>query len=276
MRDVMSDYLTDMFGLVGRTAVVTGGAGTLGGAIATAYVRAGARVVLWDHAADRLERRAQTIASSCGEGSQVDTLTTDLLDEADVERAVAETRERVGRFHILVNACGGNRGKAALAETSLVDFRAVLELNLVAGCMLPSKHVARLWVANDTNGSIINIASMTATCPLSGVIAYSAAKAGVVNLTQSMARELAPHGIRVNALSPGFFLADQNRALLVDRSTGELTDRGRQIVTRTPYRRFGEPDELAGACLLLASDRAGSFITGTVLTVDGGYLVDNV
>jgi NAD(P)-dependent dehydrogenase (short-subunit alcohol dehydrogenase family) len=271
----MQGYLEDLFGLSGKTAVVTGGGGTLGGAIALAFARAGARVVLWGHTAETLERRAQTLREACGGGARIDCVRAELLEEVEVASALRETLARAGGIDVLVNACGGNRGRAPITETAAQDFEAVLRLNLLAGCWLPSQQLARHWQQTQRGGAIIHVASMAAHVPLSGVAAYSAAKAGVLSLTQSMARDLAPHGIRVNAISPGFFLADQNRALLVDEG-GAPTARGRRVLERTPCGRFGEPDELAGACLLLASERAAGFITGAVLAVDGGFLVDNV
>ena len=155
-------------------------------------------------------------------------------------------------------------------------FEFVLRLNLVAGLMVPTKVFASYWIDKKVKGAIINMASMASYIPLSGVWAYDAAKAAVLNLTQASAKEFAPHGIRVNAIAPGFFVGKQNRALLYDESTGELTDRGKAIIARTPYGRFGETDELAGALLFLASDAAAGFVTGISLAVDGGYLVDNI
>ena len=132
------------------------------------------------------------------------------------------------------------------------------------------------WIKAGTKGAVINIASMGSYVPLSGVWAYNAAKAGVLNLTMAAAKEFAPHGIRVNALAPGFFLGNQNRALLIDSATGELTERGKKIIGHTPFGRFGEVAELSGALLFLASEAASGFVTGVTVPVDGGYLVDNV
>jgi NAD(P)-dependent dehydrogenase (short-subunit alcohol dehydrogenase family) len=155
-------------------------------------------------------------------------------------------------------------------------FEFVLKLNLVAGLMIPTKVFASYWIRGKIWGAIINMTSMGSYVPLSGVWAYDAAKAGVLNLTQASAKEFAPHGIRVNAIAPGFFVGKQNRALLYDERSGELTDRGKAIIAHTPYGRFGETDELAGALLFLASQKASGFVTGISLAVDGGYLVDNI
>ncbi len=135
---------------------------------------------------------------------------------------------------------------------------------------------AAYWIKRKIRGGIINMASMASYIPLSGVWAYDAAKAGVFNLTQASAKEFAPHGIRVNAIAPGFFVGKQNRALLYDEKTGELTERGKAIIARTPNGRFGETEELAGTLLFLASPKASGFVTGVSLAVDGGYLIDNI
>jgi NAD(P)-dependent dehydrogenase (short-subunit alcohol dehydrogenase family) len=171
---------------------------------------------------------------------------------------------------------GGNLGKAAFVETDVEQFEAVLRLNLIAGLMVPSKVVAAYWMKQRIRGSIINLTSMTSYGALSGVWGYDAAKAGVLNLTGGMANEFAPYGIRVNAIAPGFFVGKQNRALLIDEQTGEYTERGRAIIARTPFGRFGETEELAGATLFLASNRASGFVTGVSIPVDGGYLVHNI
>jgi NAD(P)-dependent dehydrogenase (short-subunit alcohol dehydrogenase family) len=173
-----------------------------------------------------------------------------------------------------VNTAGGNRGKAAFVETDMAQFEFVLKLNLVAGLMVPTKVVCKHWIAKGVKGAIINMASMGSYIPLSGVWAYDAAKAAVLNLTMASAKEFAPHGIRVNALAPGFFIGKQNRALLIDEKTGELTARGKDVIGRTPFGRFGDSRELNGAALYLASNEAAGFVTGVSIPVDGGFLVD--
>jgi NAD(P)-dependent dehydrogenase (short-subunit alcohol dehydrogenase family) len=193
-----------------------------------------------------------------------------------VADAVRATAERFGSLDVLINAVGGNRGKTSFVETDTALFEEVLKLNLVAGLMVPTKVVCRWWIEKKARGAVINLASMSSYVPLSGVWAYDAAKAAVRNLTMATAKEFAPYGIRVNALAPGFFVGNQNRALLVDQATGELTERGRKIIAHTPFGRFGEVRELAGALLFLASEAAAGFVTGVTLPVDGGYLVDNI
>ena len=155
-------------------------------------------------------------------------------------------------------------------------FVDILKLNLLAGLVTPTRVFARYWIAKGVHGDVINMTSMASYKCLSGVWAYNAAKAGVLNLNEGLARELAPHGIRVNAIAPGFFLGYQNRALLIDEATGGLTARGKTIIGKTPFGRFGEKEELCGAVLFLASRAASGFVTGVSIPVDGGYLTDNI
>jgi NAD(P)-dependent dehydrogenase (short-subunit alcohol dehydrogenase family) len=176
---------------------------------------------------------------------------------------------------VLVNSAGGNRPDATLPPGA--DFcklptgawREVFDLNLVGGTLLPCQVFGEAMLAAG-KGSVINIASMSGMIPLSRVVAYSAAKAAVLNLTQFLAREWATRGVRVNAISPGFFPAEQNRALLY-QADGSLSERGRQIISHTPMARFGNPEELSGAVIWLASPRASSFVTGQNIVVDGGF-----
>ena len=146
----------------------------------------------------------------------------------------------------------------------------------MAGLVTPTKAFARYWISGSIKGNVIMMSSMTSYKPLSGVWAYDAAKAGVLNLTEGLAKELAPHGIRVNGIAPGFFIGNQNRALLIDENTGELTARGKSILARTPFGRFGEKSELRGAVIFLISNMASGFVTGVTIPVDGGYLTDNI
>jgi NAD(P)-dependent dehydrogenase (short-subunit alcohol dehydrogenase family) len=175
-----------------------------------------------------------------------------------------------------VNGVGGNKGKSPFVDMDEAIFAEVLSLNLLAGLVTPTRAFARYWIARGIKGDVINMSSMTSYKPLSGVWAYDAAKAGVLNLTEGLAKELAPHGIRVNGIAPGFFIGNQNKALLIDEKTGDLTARGKAIIGRTPYGRFGEKSELRGALLFLASRAAAGFVTGVTIPVDGGYLVDNI
>ena len=144
-----------------------------------------------------------------------------------------------------------------------------------AGLVTPTRIFARYWIAKGIKGDVIVMNSMGSYKALSGIWAYDAAKAGTFNLTEGLAKELAPHGIRVNGIAPGFFVGHQNRSLLLDEKGG-LTERGKSIVSRTPYGRFGEKEELRGALLFLASRRASGFVTGVTIPVDGGFLTDNI
>jgi len=267
-------YVEHLFGLSEKTVAITGGGGALAAGMAEAFLKAGANISLWGLHRESVEDAARRIAAGTGAGDRVMWAVADAESEAAVEAAVHDTEEAFGALDVLVNAVGGNRGKTPLVETDIALFESVLRLNLIAGLLVPTKVVCRRWIDRKAKGAVINIASMGSYVPLSGVWAYNAAKAGVLNLTMAAAKEFAPHGIRVNAVAPGFFLGKQNRALLIDEATGELTRRGRQVIERTPLGRFGEAGELAGAVLYLASNNAASFVTGTCIPVDGGFLVD--
>ncbi len=267
-------YADRMFAMDGRTVVLTGGGGVIAGSLAEAFLQAGASVSLWDIDQKAIDEAKTRLAASTGAGSRVDGLVVDAMAEQSIEEAVRGTEKRFGGLDVLVNTAGGNRGKTPFVETDMGQFELVLKLNLVAGLMVPTKVICRHWIEQGVKGAVINLASMGSYVPLSGVWAYDAAKAGVLNLTMAAAKEFAPHGIRVNSLAPGFFIGKQNRALLIDEKTGDLTARGRDVISRTPFGRFGEAKELAGAALFLASNEAAGFVTGVCLPVDGGFLVD--
>ena len=270
------DYCREVFGLDDKVVIITGGGGAIAGAMSAALLEAGARIALWDIARAALDGAAERLGEA-GKSDRLYLRVVDATDEADVAAAIVDTEKALGRPNVLINAAGGNRGKGPLVETDIEQFEFVLKLNLVAGFMVPTKVIAAFWIENGVRGAVINLASMTSYVPLSGVWAYDAAKAAVMNLTMAAAKELAPSGIRVNALAPGFFIGKQNKALLIkNEATGELTERGRQVIDRTPFGRFGEVSELGGATIFLASDRAAGFITGVTLPVDGGFLVDNI
>jgi NAD(P)-dependent dehydrogenase (short-subunit alcohol dehydrogenase family) len=166
-------------------------------------------------------------------------------------------------------------GKGPFVDTDEAKFMEILKLNLMSGLVTPTRVFAEYWIAKGIKGDVINMTSMTSYKALSGTWAYGAAKSGVLNLNEALAKELAPHGIRVNAIAPGFFVGNQNRALLLN-ADGGLTARGQSIIARTPMGRFGEHEELCGATVFLASRAASGFITGVSLPVDGGYLTDNI
>jgi len=267
-------YLQEKFGLEGKTAVVTGGGGTLCSAIAEGFAKAAAKVILWDIRQEAMEAKAQAIGKACGDPSRVACVLVDLMKEESIEQALQESLQRFDRVDILVNGAGGNRGKGPLVEVQEKDIDFVLKLNLLAGCILPTKHFAKYWINSGIKGVIINIASMAGFNPLSGVWAYSAAKAGVINQTMAQAKEFAQHGIRVNAIAPGFFIAEQNRKLLLN-DDGTLTNRGKDVMDHTPMGRFGKPNDLTAATIFLAADGAG-FVSGISLPIDGAYLCDNI
>jgi NAD(P)-dependent dehydrogenase (short-subunit alcohol dehydrogenase family) len=275
----------DIFGLKGKVAIVTGGGGALGEAMATALAERGAPVALLDVRETAAANAARRIAAAGGRAIGVPG---DVLDEKSLEAAAARIVGEFGRVDILVNAAGGNSPAATASKETVesVDlletagkpktffdldaaaFRSVFELN-VLGTFLASRAFAR-EMAERGGGVIVNISSMSASRPLTRVPAYSAAKAGVSNFTQWLATHLAPVHIRVNAIAPGFFLTDQNRFLLTDEKTGGLTARGAAIIAHTPMGRFGTGDDLAGTLVWLVSD-ASAFVTGAVLPVDGGF-----
>jgi NAD(P)-dependent dehydrogenase (short-subunit alcohol dehydrogenase family) len=254
-----NSYLRELFGLDGQMAVVIGGTGVLGGALCDGLAQAGAHVVVAGRGAERGEARVAAIEKLGGEASYVPV---DVTSRESIEALLAAVLKERGQVDILVNCAGVNSGSTYLEATD-EDWDRVLATNLTSthrACQI----FARQMIAAGNGGAILNIGSVTAHLPLSRVFAYSASKAAVVNLTQNIARELAPHNIRVNALCPGFFPAEQNRKVLTPERTA-------QIVAQTPMARFGRPEELIGAALLLVSRTAGSFITGAAYYVDGGF-----
>ncbi len=267
-------YLEDLFALEGKVAAVTGGGGVLCGAISRALGRVGARVAVLDLFPEAAERVAGDVIAAGGEAL---AMRCDVLDRASVEAAAQKVLEAFGRVDILVNGAGGNKREATTTpELSFFDLPAdavqwVFNLNFV-GSLLPSQVFGRV-MAEQGEGIILNTSSMNAFRPLTRIPAYSAAKAAVSNFTQwlavHMAQEYSPR-IRVNAIAPGFFLTEQNRFLLTDEATGELTPRGRTIIDHTPMGRFGDPEDLLGTVLWLLSP-ASAFVTGVVVPVDGGF-----
>ncbi len=272
-------YVEELFSLQGRRAVVTGGAGGIPAEVAVGLAKAGAAVCLWGRgAAHPMDQAARAVREAAGAGAgRVEQLTVDASDAAACEAAIADTERLLGGPpDLLVNGVGGNKGKAAFVDLDEKAFMEIVELNLMAGLVVPTRAFARYWIARRLAGSVVNMSSMSSYKPLSGVWAYDAAKAGVLNLTEALAKELAPHGIRVNGIAPGFFVGYQNKALLIDEATGELTARGKSIIGRTPFGRFGDKSELRGAVIFLASAAASGFVTGVTIPVDGGFLADNI
>jgi NAD(P)-dependent dehydrogenase (short-subunit alcohol dehydrogenase family) len=254
----MSNYLESLFGLTGKTAVVIGGGGVLGGAMCGGLCQAGAHVVVASRNEDRCKARVETLEALGGHASYC---TVDVTSRPEIERLLAETLRQTGRADILVNAAGINAGSEFLDATD-VDWDRILAVNLKAVFQACQVFARQMITAG--GGSIVNIGSVNSHLPLSRVFAYGASKAAVLNLTRNIAQEFGTKGVRANVICPGFFPAEQNRKLL----TPERTD---SIMRHTPMRRFGEPDELIGALLLLVSPKAGSFITGAAVNVDGGF-----
>lgn len=255
----MSDFLHELFGLDGQVAVVTGGTGVLCGHMASGLAAAGARVVVVGRNEERGLERVRAIEAAGGEAMFCAASAT---DKAAIEGVLQTALDTYGRVDILVNGAGMNRATPFL-EISVDEWNEILATNLTS-TMLACQVFGAYWIDRKIPAAVINLGSMSGLTPLSRVFTYSVSKAGIHNLTQNLAREWAPHGIRVNALAPGFFPAEQNRKILTE-------ERVRSIFAHTPMGRFGEPDELLGATLLLASNRAGGFITGVILPVDGGF-----
>jgi NAD(P)-dependent dehydrogenase (short-subunit alcohol dehydrogenase family) len=262
----------DIFNLENEIAVVLGGTGVLGGAMAEALAAFGARVAIVGRNEGRGRERVRSIESA---GGRALFQQADALDRDSLVRARDAISKQWGALSVLVNGAGGNRPDATLGpgkdfcQLPLTAWQGVFDLNLIGGALLPCQVFGEAML-NAGRGSIINIASMAAMTPLSRVVSYSASKAAVLNLTLFLAREWAPRGVRVNAISPGFFPAEQNRAMLL-KPDGGYSERGGQIVGHTPMARFGEAHELAGAVVWLAAPRAASFVTGQNIVVDGGF-----
>lgn len=257
-----------------HTAVVTGGAGVLCASICKALAEAGTKVAILDLNEEAAQRLAAEIRSKGGSAS---SFRCNVLDKVDIETAANQVTAAFGQIDILINGAGGNKPQATTSpDLKFFDlpadaFRWVIDLNLL-GTILPTQVFGKI-MANQKHGVILNISSMSSFRPLTRTPAYSAAKAGVSNFTQwlavHMAQEYSP-AIRVNAIAPGFFITEQNRFLLTDKESGELTARGQSILQHTPMNRFGTPEDLLGAVLWLVSP-ASAFVTGIVVPIDGGF-----
>jgi NAD(P)-dependent dehydrogenase (short-subunit alcohol dehydrogenase family) len=261
-----------LFDLKGKTAIVTGGAGVLGSALVKMLAANRAHVAILD----LTESKALALADEIG-SEYVIGIGANVLDRASIEAAAARILERFGPADILINGAGGNKAEATTGnELSFFDLppdavQWVFNLNFL-GTFLPSQVFGKQMVEQG-RGVILNISSMNSFRPLTRVPAYSAAKAAISNFTQWLAVHMAQEystAIRVNAIAPGFFLTQQNRYLLIDAETGELTPRGRQILDHSPLGRFGKPEDLFGAVQWLISP-AADFVTGVVIPIDGGF-----
>jgi NAD(P)-dependent dehydrogenase (short-subunit alcohol dehydrogenase family) len=266
-------YLRSIYSLEGQTAVVTGGTGVLGSAIAMALAMAGAKVGVLGRRRDAAQERAAQIKERGGESMAI---SADVLDRPSLIAARDRLTREWGGLQVLVNAAGGNTKAATVAEgsdpfaMSEAAFREVVDLNLT-GTLLPSLVFGEA-IVNSGGGAIVNVSSMSASRALTRVAGYGAAKAGVESITRSLAVELGQRygdSIRVNAIAPGFFIGEQNRSLLLQED-GSLTGRGEAIIGQTPAQRFGAPEDLVGAVVWLCGPGA-RFVNGVVIPIDGGF-----
>ncbi|MBP7428308.1 MAG: SDR family oxidoreductase [Candidatus Hydrogenedentes bacterium] len=268
--------VADMFSLKGKVAVVAGGGGILGGAIGEGLAAAGANVVIGDLLPEMAEKAAKRITDAGGTALGVKM---DAFDRSTIEGCRDAAYDTYGSVDILINAVGGNM-KAATTSAEQSFFQLppealskVFNLNILAGTIVPCQVFGERMKDNPEGGSIINISSMSALSPLTRIPGYSAAKAAVSNFTQWLAVHFAQEytaKLRVNAIAPGFFLTEQNRFLMTDEKTGDLTPRGKKVIDHTPMGQFGTPEDLIGVTVWLASE-ASRFVTGIVVPIDGGF-----
>lgn len=265
--------MNTLFSIEGKVAVITGAGGVLGGSIAKSFVRAGAKVAALDIRQEQLDIRIEELTA---EGGEAIGIVGNVLDIESLRNVAKEIIRKWGKIDILLNIAGGNMPGATLDtdqpffDMKISDWEKVTNLNL-NGTVYPSMVFGEL-MATQKHGCIINVSSMAAYSAITRVPGYSAAKTAVSNFTQWLASEMAlkyGDGIRVNAIAPGFFIGDQNRAVLINPD-GSLTDRSKKVLAKTPMGRFGDISELNGAVQFLCS-AAASFITGVVLPVDGGF-----
>lgn len=264
-----------LFDIAGKVVVITGGSGVLGSTMGRELAKQGAKIVILDLNEDGAKAVAQEITDA---GGTAIGLAGNVLEKEHLETAAKQVIDTYGRVDALINCAGGNHPDATVipGEKTFFDltkdgFQKVFNLNFL-GSVLPSQVFGEI-MGEQQEGVILNISSMAATRPMTRVVAYAGAKAGISNFTHwlavYMATEVNPN-IRVNALAPGFFLTEQNRFLLTDEQTGGLTQRGQQVIDHTPMGRFGDPEDLVGTVIWLLSD-AAKFVTGIVVPIDGGF-----
>ncbi len=258
--DMANSYLENIFSLKEKVSVVVGGSGVLGGSVAESMAKAGSDVaVIYNHGKQAAEERTKAIGSL---GVKAVAVHADACVKEDLERAKDEIVSKLGRIDVLVNAPGVN-SPTPVFDIKEEEWEKILNVNL-KGIFLACQVFGKHMIDSKTRGSIVNFSSVSSEIPLSKVFTYSISKAGVNNMTRFLAREWAPHGVRVNAIMPGFFPAEQNRKILTE-------ERRKSIFNHTPMARYGEPDELNAAIIWLASNNASSFVTGTIIPVDGGF-----
>lgn len=269
--------------LKGKVCAITGGAGVIGTSMAKCLSAVGVKIAVLDLVKDLADKTAENLVKEFG--SEALGVEANVLDEASLLKAKEEINSKLGKIELLINCAGGNSPKATtqiefmesnntdeLEKTfyglNLDGFRKVFDLNFL-GTLLPTMVLTKDML-NNGGGAVLNVSSMNSYRPLTKIPAYSAAKASINNFTQWLAVHLAKMNIRVNAVAPGFFLTNQNRFLLTDEKTGEMTARGKKIIAATPMGKYGTPEDLQGTVLFLLSDLA-EFITGVVIPVDGGF-----
>ncbi|GAB3045753.1 SDR family oxidoreductase [Virgibacillus ainsalahensis] len=251
--------MTNLFDLTGKTVVAIGGNSTLGGSIAQGLADHGAKVAIVGRNMEKAEEVTKQIEAAGGEAK---SFVGDVSDLESIEQAAKDIEAWSGGWDVVLNAPGKN-SSTPFMELGTDEWDDIMDVNL-RGVVFATQILAKRMIEQERKGSIINISSVSSTTPLSRVFTYSASKAGINSVTQYLAKEFAPHGIRVNAIIPGFFPAEQNRKILDE-------DRINSIMGHTPMERFGEPEELQGAAVYLASEKASGFVTGTLLRVDGGF-----
>ncbi|MEE9431710.1 MAG: SDR family oxidoreductase [Melioribacteraceae bacterium] len=269
--------------LKNKVCVITGGSGVLGSVMAKGLAEAGVKIAILARNKERAESIAEEIQNSTG--TEAIGISADVVDKQSLNNAKEIILKKFGKVDLLINAAGGNSPKATTKDELITDknvdsldstffglelegFQKVFDLNIL-GTLLPTMVFAKEMVENKS-GAILNVSSMSAYHPLTKIPAYSASKSAINNFTEWLAVHFAKMNVRVNSIAPGFFLTNQNRFLLTDEKTNELTERGNKIISSTPMEKFGEPEDLIGATLFLLSD-SSKFITGVVLPIDGGF-----
>ncbi|TYT24095.1 SDR family oxidoreductase [Dictyoglomus thermophilum] len=268
-------YVEELFSIKDKVAFFTGGGGILASAISEGLGKAGAKIVLTDINEKALMNQVEKLKSM---GITAEGFVMNALERENVKEVAEKVKNMFGKIDILLNAAGGNIPEAVTSDKvtfwdlPVESIQKVVNINLFAGAIIPSQIIGKMMVENPEGGVIINFASMSSFRPLTRVVGYSAAKAAVANFTQWLAvyvaKEFSPK-VRVNAIAPGFLITNQNRYLLLNED-GTLTPRGKAVIEHTPMGRFGEPEELIGTIIWLASP-ASSFVTGAVIPIDGGF-----